>query len=90
LATSTTFSGQSHEVHLVVNDNDEWQIKKIIKGDTVNTVLKMHQFDRRELLDNVELRVRDAREKGKISEKEAANILNTMKKEIIDYTYLDF
>ncbi len=82
--------GTVHEVHLVVNDNDEWQIKKIIKGDTVNTVLKMHQFDRRELLDNIELRLRTAREKGKISEKAAASILNTIKKEIIDYTYLDF
>ena len=33
--------GAVHEAHVVIKDDDEWEIKKIIKGDTVNSVLTL-------------------------------------------------
>jgi arginine decarboxylase len=82
--------GAVHEAHVVVKDDDEWEIKKIIKGDTVNTVLNMLQFDRRGLINSIESSIDRSIKEGIISQKMAKSILPNIKKEINDYTYLDF
>jgi arginine decarboxylase len=82
--------GAVHEAHVVMKDDDEWEIKKIIKGDTVNSVLTMLQFNKRSLVNSIETSVQRSVDDGDISHQMGRSILNNMKKEINDYTYLDF
>jgi len=74
----------------VIKDDDEWEIKKIIKGDTVNSVLTMLHFNKRSLVNSIETSVQKSVDDGDISHQKGRSILNNMKKEINDYTYLDF
>ena len=82
--------GAVHEAHVVIKDDDEWEIKKIIKGDTVNSVLTMLHFNKRSLVNSIETSVQRSIDDGDISHQMGRSILNNMKKEINDYTYLDF
>ena len=82
--------GAVHEAHVVIKDDDEWEVKKIIKGDTVNSVLTMLQFNKRSLVNSIETSVQRSVDDGDISHQMGRSILNNMKKEINDYTYLDF
>jgi arginine decarboxylase len=82
--------GAVHEAHVVIKNEDEWEIKKIIKGDTVNSVLTMLHFNKRSLVNSIETSVQRSVDDGDISHQMGRSILNNMKKEINDYTYLDF
>ncbi|MCD4809420.1 MAG: biosynthetic arginine decarboxylase, partial [Methanosarcinales archaeon] len=82
--------GAVHEAHVVVKGEDEWVIKKIIKGDNVSSVLKMQNFSRTSLVESVELSIEKAVEDNELSPQYAKSILNNIKREINDYTYLDF
>ncbi|MCL7411724.1 MAG: biosynthetic arginine decarboxylase [Methanosarcinaceae archaeon] len=82
--------GAIHEAHVVLKDDDEWDIKRVIKGDTVNDVLTMLKFNKRSLVHGIETSVQRSVDDGDISYQMGKSILNNMKKEINDYTYLDF
>ncbi|MDF1556909.1 MAG: biosynthetic arginine decarboxylase [ANME-2 cluster archaeon] len=82
--------GAVHEVHVVVKDEDEWDIKKVIKGDNVSSVLKMLHFNRPGLVKSIESSIQKAVDEDDLNPLTAKSILNNMKKEINDYTYLDF
>lgn len=82
--------GAVHEAHVVLKDDDEWDIKRIIKGDTVNDVLTMLKFNKRSLVHSIETSVQKSVDEGDISHQMGKSILSNMKKEINAYTYLDF
>ncbi len=82
--------GAVHEAHVEVKDEDEWVIKKIIKGDSVSSVLKMQNLNRISLVKSVESSIEKAVDDKDLSPQSAKSILNNIKKEINDYTYLDF
>ncbi|MCK4938217.1 MAG: biosynthetic arginine decarboxylase, partial [Methanosarcinales archaeon] len=82
--------GAVHEVHVVAKDEDEWDIKKVIKGDNVSSVLKMVHFNRPGLVKSIESSINRAVDEEGLNPQTAKSILNNMKKEINDYTYLDF
>ncbi|KAF5411173.1 MAG: arginine decarboxylase [Candidatus Methanocomedens sp.] len=82
--------GAVHEVHVVVKDEDEWDIKKVIKGDNVSSVLKMLHFNRPGLVKSIESSIQKAVDEDDLNPLTAKSILNNMKKEINEYTYLDF
>ena len=82
--------GAVHEAHVVLKSDDEWDIKRIIKGDTVNDVLTMLKFNKRSLVHSIETSVQISVDGGDISPQMGKSILNHMKKEINAYTYLDF
>lgn len=82
--------GAVHEAIVVIKDDDEWEIKKIIRGDTVNSVLTMLQVNKRSLINSIETSVQKSVEEGNISSQMGRSILINIKKEINDYTYLDF
>ena len=82
--------GAVHEAHVVIKDDDEWEVKMIIKGDTVNSVLTLLQFNKRSLVNSIETSVQRSVDDGDISHQMGRSIRNNMKKEINDYTYLDF
>ena len=75
---------------MVVKDEDEWVIKKIIKGDNVSSVLKLQNLNRASLVKSVESSIEKAVDDKELSPQSAKSILNNIKKEINDYTYLDF
>lgn len=82
--------GAVHEVHVVSKDEDEWDIKKVIKGDNVKSVLKMLHFNRPGLVKSIESSINRAVDEDGLNPQTAKSILNNIKKEINDYTYLDF
>ncbi|MCL7474687.1 MAG: biosynthetic arginine decarboxylase [ANME-2 cluster archaeon] len=82
--------GAVHEVHIIAKDEDEWEIKKIIKGDNVSSVLKMLHFNRQGLVKSIESSIQKAVDEDGLNPQMAKSILNNIKKEINDYTYLDF
>lgn len=82
--------GAVHEAHVVVKDDSEWEITKIIRGDTANSVLDILHFNKQNLIKSIEANVQHLLDDNTIDSNEAKNIMNHMKREINDYTYLDF
>ncbi|MFH1126853.1 MAG: biosynthetic arginine decarboxylase [archaeon] len=82
--------GAANEAIVVANEDGGWEIVKINKGDSVNSVLSMMQFNRQAIIKSIESSVQKSVDDESISPQMARSIMNNMKKEINDYTYPDF
>ena len=82
--------GAVHEAHVIVTAKNTWEIKKIIKGDSVSSVLDMLEFNKQSLINNIRSMIHESVEDHVISPQMANNIANDIIKQINDYTYLKF
>jgi arginine decarboxylase len=82
--------GSVHEAFVVVNNDNEWEVSKIIKGDSVNSVLNMLHFNKQSLINGINSTVKRSIEDGVINPHTGRSIMNNIKTEINDYTYLNF
>jgi len=81
--------GDTHAVHVSLDDNGNVVLDAVIKGDTVKEVLDYVEFDAasllRKLRNDVELAVRQ----GNISFKESGRLLEFYEEGLHGYTYLE-
>ena len=82
--------GTANEAIIIAKGDGDWEITKINKGDSINSVLTLMQFNRQAIIKNIESSVQKLLEDESVNQQTARNIMNSMKKEINDYTYPDF
>ncbi|TNE86569.1 MAG: biosynthetic arginine decarboxylase [Deltaproteobacteria bacterium] len=80
--------GDTHAVHLRVDDDGEWHIDQVIEGDTVESVTGYVQYERKDLIHRIRT-LTEARIKAKqLNRKDAAQILSFYREGLDGYTYL--
>ncbi|GAB4387035.1 MAG: biosynthetic arginine decarboxylase [Phycisphaerales bacterium] len=81
--------GDTHAVHVMLEDDGTWSIGEVIEGDTVREVLSYLQFDpgdlRRAMRRDAERAVRE----GRMSVKESRALLSFYENGLEGYTYLE-
>ncbi len=79
--------GDTHAVHVEVIDGSA-NVKSIVKGDTVREVLGYMQYEDHELIDEFQLAVEEAVQKGQINNQQAGETVNFYERALGNYTYL--
>jgi arginine decarboxylase len=80
--------GDINVVHIEIK-NKSYQIKYIVKGDTVTEVLNYVQYDSEDLLENLRYRTEEAIENEQISLEDSQLLLQNYQENLTSYTYLD-
>jgi arginine decarboxylase len=86
--------GDTHAVHVRLTDNGDdggeiARVDHIIKGDTVNEVLRYVQFDPEVLLNKLRHDVEVAVLGGKMADQQAGRLLKFYEEALEGYTYLE-
>ncbi|MGE0816681.1 MAG: biosynthetic arginine decarboxylase [Vicinamibacterales bacterium] len=85
--------GDTHAVHVRLNNNGDdgepARVDHVIKGDTVNEVLRYVQFDPEELLGKLRRDVEGAVLEGRLHDQEAGRLLRFYEEGLQGYTYLE-
>lgn len=81
--------GDTHAVHVRVNDQNRAILEAVIKGDTVKEVLDYVQFSAGHLLEQFRLDVEAAVLAGKIGYEESGRLLKFYEEGLYGYTYLE-
>jgi len=81
--------GDTHVVHIRLDDAHGWWIEEIIKGDTANTVLGYMQYDTDELYPRFARDCERAMRDGRLSVAEGQALKRFYESELAGYTYLE-
>ena len=80
--------GDTNAVHIVIDENS-YNIKQIIDGETVAEVLEYVQYNPKRLARNVETWVTAAVKSGKLTTREGKEFLSIYRSGLFGYTYLE-
>ncbi len=81
--------GDTNAVHVSVDENGEYSIDEVIKGDTVREVLAYVQYSADEMTARLRKDVERAVRSGKISLAESKQLLRFYESGLDGYTYLE-
>ena len=80
--------GDTHAVHLSVDDAGELRIDQVIEGDTVAGVAGYVQYERKELIERVRQATEQAIRVGRLERREAGEMIAFFRESLDGYTYL--
>jgi arginine decarboxylase len=80
--------GDTHAVHLRVDEAGEWFIDQVIEGDTVESVTGFVQYDRKDLIQRIRRRTEVQIKAKLLDRRDAARILSFYREGLDGYTYL--
>ncbi len=81
--------GDTHAVHVTLDDDGDWEISELIEGDTVREVLGYVQFDTESLRKAMRRAVERANKQGRMSVSEGRSLLSFYEQGLEGYTYLE-
>jgi arginine decarboxylase len=81
--------GDTNAVHISVDENGEYSIDDVVKGDTVREVLDYVEFSGEELTNRLRKDAEKAVRAGKISPAESRQLLSFFEEGLNGYTYLE-
>lgn len=81
--------GDTHAVHVDLNEDGEPTINSIVKGDTVTEVLAYVEFNRGDLVNRLQSAVEVAVREGRMEHAEAGRFLAFYEEALNGYTYLE-
>ncbi len=81
--------GDTHAVHVSLNDNNDTVLDTVVRGDTVREVLDYVQFSAKELLEKFRRDVESALRQGMIGHTESGQLLRYYEEGMHGYTYLE-
>ncbi|MDP9200206.1 MAG: arginine decarboxylase, partial [Pseudomonadota bacterium] len=81
--------GDTHVVHIRLDDEHGWWIEEIVKGDTASTVLGYMQYDTGELYPRFARDCERAMRDGRLSVAEGQALKRFYELELAGYTYLE-
>ncbi len=81
--------GDTHVVHIKLQDNGGWWIEEIVKGDTAVRVLEYMEYDTDELYPRIARDCERAVQEGRMSLAEAQSIKRFYENELNGYSYLE-
>jgi arginine decarboxylase len=80
--------GDTHAVHVFMDEKGQPDIDLVIEGDTVEAVASYVQYERKDLVHRVRRATEAAIRKGDIDRRQAARILSFYRDSLDGYTYL--
>ena len=80
--------GDTHAIHIHINDDGTYDIPSVVEGDTVQEVLRYVQYDAEELQEQLRTAIDHASRYNKLSDEDAAYIRNRYRDALSGYTYL--
>lgn len=80
--------GDTHAVHVHLNEDNAVEIESIVKGDTVREVLSYVQYNEDALVDRLQAAIETAVRNGRIDERESGQFLKFYEQRLAGYTYL--
>jgi arginine decarboxylase len=81
--------GDTHAVHVSLNDKQEVVLDAVIKGDTVKEVLDYVEFDVEHLISKMRMDVEEAVRAGRLDYLESGRLLRFYEEGLHGYTYLE-
>ncbi len=81
--------GDTHAVHISLDDNGEWEIDEVIEGDTVEEVLAYVQYDVADLKRAMRQDIEAASKQGRLTVAEGKSLLKFYDDGLEGYTYLE-
>src|SRR5204863_1962014 len=81
--------GDTHAVHVTLNENNEVCLSAVIKGDTVREVLDYVEFDAEALMEKLRADVEAAVRAGRLDFGESGSLLRFYEDGLNGYTYLE-
>ena len=81
--------GDTHAVHVSLDDDNTVVLDAVIKGDTVREVLKYVQFDSEALITKLRSDVEGAVRSGRLNYEESGRVLQFFEEGLHGYTYLE-
>jgi arginine decarboxylase len=80
--------GDTHAVHVRVDDAGRTLIEHVVQGDKVREVLDYVEYDRAELVSRVEETAKNAVARGELTDAEAQSLLKRYEQALEETTYL--
>jgi arginine decarboxylase len=81
--------GDTHAVHITVDDAGDWEIDEVIEGDTVEEVLSYVQYDPEDLKRAMRQDIEAACKQGRLTVPEGKSLLKYYDDGLEGYTYLE-
>ncbi len=81
--------GDTHVVHINLEDDDGWSVEETVEGDTVREVLSYVQYDVEDMVRDFRKDCEKAVRAGRLSLTEARNLLRFYDQGMAGYTYLE-
>lgn len=81
--------GDTHAVHIELDEKGEWEIDEVIEGDTVEEVLQYVQYDHEDLKRAMRLDVEAACRQSRLTLAEGKSLLKFYDDGLEGYTYLE-
>ena len=81
--------GDTHAVHVSVDEDGEYEIEHVVPGDSVTEVLQYVEYQRDDLVAKVRRRAERAIRRKKLSREEARHLMRTYEEGLAGYTYLE-
>lgn len=80
--------GDTHAVHIELDDEGQWHITQVVEGDTIEEVLRYAQYDPEKLMERLRLLIERAVKSGRLSPAESSRLQKKFKQSLESYTYL--
>jgi arginine decarboxylase len=81
--------GDTHAVHVSLNEQGQWQIEEVIEGDTVEEVLQYVQYDIADMKRAMRMDIEAACRQGRLTLAEGKSLLKYYDDGLEGYTYLE-
>lgn len=81
--------GDTHAVHIALDEAGRWSIEEVVEGDTVREVLSYVQYEADRLVGAMRRDVEGAVKAGRLAVSEGRQLLRFFKEGIEGYTYLE-
>lgn len=81
--------GDTHLVHITVDDVGGWSVEELVEGDTVNEVLEYLQYDHRQLYQAIRRDCERSVREGRMTASESRGLLAAYDGGLTGYTYLE-
>lgn len=81
--------GDTHTVHVGLDDDGEWHLEDVVEGDTVHDVLRYVQFDPDAMRRSLHREVEVALTAKRLTPEEAVSMRHCVDQGIAGYTYLE-
>lgn len=81
--------GDTHLVHVAVEEDGQWALAEVVEGDTVTEVLGFLQYEARDLYAAIRMNCEKAVREGRMTVAESRELLRTYDAGLKGYTYLE-
>jgi arginine decarboxylase len=89
LSNEHNLFGATFESEVFINEEGNWTISKVTKGDPIDELLTCRNYNIEEMTDNYQNQLNKSVDKGIINSKQSGNIFEELKTNLQSYPYLD-